>query len=69
VIYSGKYLRYGRLIKNKKKRKGNQHHSAKEMEIVLEKIKEKQILQDIKITLGPKVEIVKIIETVNKNWL
>ena len=39
------------------------------MEIVLEKIKEKQILQDIKITLSPKVEIVKIIETVNKNWL
>jgi len=68
VVYSGKYLKYGKLIKNRKKSKHSKS-GTKEMDIVLERGDNKKILQDIKLTFGAKVEIVKIIETQEKNWL
>jgi len=68
IIYSGKYLKYGRLVKNKKKEK-NKHHEKKVMDLVLEKNKDKSILTDLNVTFGPKIEILKIFETLNKNWL
>jgi hypothetical protein len=43
VVYSGKFLKYGRLIKNKKKQKST-GVKGKEMEIILEKGRDRKIL-------------------------
>ena len=39
------------------------------MELVLKKFEDKQILKDLGVTFGPKVEITNIIQTLNKDWL
>jgi hypothetical protein len=69
VLYCGKYVQYGRLIPNPKKKSKK---SPKEvMDLILEqgKDKKKSILKDMNVHLSKSVEIVKLTETTSKNIL
>lgn len=62
VLYCGKYVKYGRLIPNKKKTK----KSPKEvMDLVLEpgKDRKKSVFTDMNVHFSESIEIVKIAET------
>lgn len=68
VMYCGKYVKYGRLIPNKKKTK----KSPKEvMDLMLlpGKDKKKNPLSMMNVTFGESIEVIKIVETAKKNVL
>lgn len=65
VVYSGQYVKFGKLIPNKKKTKKS---SKDVMDLVLQK-SEGQYLRDMAAHLSNDTEVVKIIETLNNNWL
>ena len=68
VMYCGKYVQYGRLIPNKKKTK----KSPKEvMDLMLlpGKDKKKNPLTMMNVTFGESIEVIKIVETTQKNVL
>lgn len=64
VIYCGKYVRYGRIIPNKKKTK---KASSDVMDFIIQPFSKKSILQDINLFFAKTVEVVKLIETCVKN--
>jgi hypothetical protein len=65
VIYGGRFLKFGRLVPAPKKvRKA----SPGTMELVLEKTRAGG-LEDARLHFTPGVEIVNLLETLNRNWL
>lgn len=63
VVYCGCYLKYGKLGKS-----DSQGNSQTEVQIFLENT-DGSLLKDVDIKFSESVEIVKIVETQQKNWL
>ena len=59
MVYCGNYVKFGFLVANPKKKKGNG-----EMDLIIEKV-DGQILQDMHAKFDSHVEVIKVIETVN----
>lgn len=69
VLYCGNCLKFGRLIPNKKKTK---NASKEVMDLILQPVKGKKkvgVFQDISVSFTSGIEIIKVIETLNKNVL
>ena len=65
VVYGGRYLKFGRLVPAPKKAR---KASKDSMDLVLEKV-EGGGLQDARLHFTAEVEIVNLLETLNRNWL
>lgn len=57
-------MKFGKLIPNKKKIRGKKDLP----DLVFSKVDGKQI-RDMNAYFGDSIEVIKIIETINKNWL
>ena len=64
VIHGGQYVKFGKLIPNKKKIRAKKDLP----DLVFNKVDGKQI-RDMNAYFGDSIEVIKIIETINKNWL
>jgi pantothenate kinase-related protein Tda10 len=65
VVYSGQYVKFGKLVPNKKK---NSKSSKDVMDLVFEK-ENNQYFRDMAAYLSDDTEVIKVIETIKKNWL
>lgn len=66
IIYSGQYVKFGKLIVPNKK--NGKKKSSKSEDMVFAK-SDGQYIRDMAAFLSDDTEVIKVIETVNKNWL
>jgi hypothetical protein len=63
LVHCGNYVKFGKLVSNPKKKK-----SGGELDLILEKVDD-NLMTDIGCYFDKNVEVIKVIETINKNWL
>lgn len=65
VIHGGQYVKYGKLIPNKRKIKSRKD----QFDLVFAKVDKVGAVKDLNAFFGENIEVIKIIETIKKNWL
>lgn len=63
LVYCGNYVKFGKLVPNPKKSK-----SGVTLDLILEKVDD-NLMTDMDAFFDKSVEVIKVIETINKNWL
>ena len=66
IVYCGQYVKFGKLVPNTKKGKKSVKDS---MELVLLKGDHGKMLSEMNAYFSNGCEVIKVIETANKNWL